>query len=180
MRFCAIVGHVIGHDILDPAQALAVRLLDQRFEGLVAAELGIEPVRIDHVIAVPATRARVKNRRGINIADAEVVQIRQNLARFGEAEVRRELQAIGGRRDLHCSAATAAPLLRRTRRDATRGSPLVFSASTCFGKRNKTSERPLARRLRRRVSSDGLSCLKSTRWYPRAPASGPCAGAPAR
>ncbi len=75
-----IVGHVIGHDILDPTQSKPPHVFVQRLEFFLAAELRIDLIGIDHVIAVQATRSCMKNRRRVNIGDAESMQIRQNCA----------------------------------------------------------------------------------------------------
>ena len=104
MRFCAIVGHVIGDNVLHPTQIVTPRPIDQREEFLLAAKLRVEPVGIDDVVAMHAARARVKDRRRVNIADTEFAQIRDHRVRVGKAELRGELQPIGRRRNFHGNA----------------------------------------------------------------------------
>src|SRR5581483_2865823 len=57
----AVVGHVVWHDVLHAAQAQAPRGGAQRGETGLAAELPIDAVRIDHVVAVAAAGARLKD-----------------------------------------------------------------------------------------------------------------------
>ena len=80
--------------------------LAQAQERLLAAELGIERVVVDDVVAVRAAGARLEERRGIEMADAERLQIRHDRGGVVEAEARRELQAIGRDRNRgrhHCA-----------------------------------------------------------------------------
>ena len=78
-------------------------------ECFLAAEFRIDPGRIDTVVAVRRSRPREKDRRRIDMADAELGEIGHDRARLVEAEVFVELQAI-------CRA-------RRRRREARRLRP---------------------------------------------------------
>ena len=67
-------------------------------QAVLAAELGIDPRRIDHVVAVQRARPRGHDRRGIEVADAERRKIRHQRGRVGEGKARVELQSHGGAR----------------------------------------------------------------------------------
>ena len=67
----------------------------QARESFLAAEFGIEPVVIDDVVAMRAAGARLQERRGIEMADAERAQIGHECGGLVEAEIRGELEAVG-------------------------------------------------------------------------------------
>ena len=113
----AIESHVVGHDILHPADALFLQHLTQQREPLHAAQFGIDEVRVHHVVTVLATLARREDRRGINIGHPQFGQIGGNGGCGVEAKIGRELQAIGrdgnahhgiGSSSLHVQAETPA------------------------------------------------------------------------
>ena len=94
-----IVGtdaHVVGHEVEQQAHAVLVQGLDQRLELGLRAELRVEVVEVDDVVAVGRARPRRGQRRGVEMADAEPGEVGHDLARRREAEARVELQAVGG------------------------------------------------------------------------------------
>ena len=104
----------------------------QAREAVLAAELRIERVVIDDVVAVRAAGARLQKRRRVEMADAERLEIGHERGGLVEAEVRRELQAIGRDRDrraasspLRCSSNTdhGGKLARRLRRPRSAARP---------------------------------------------------------
>ena len=68
-------------------------------EIVFSAELGIERVVVDDVVAVRAAGARLQVWRRVDVADAERGEIGHEPAPLLEAEVLRELQTVGGARD---------------------------------------------------------------------------------
>jgi hypothetical protein len=101
-------GHVVGDDVEhDPQPRLAHRG-DQRFELLPAAELLRDAARVDDVVAVRGARARLERRRQVQVADAEVAQVGDQLARLREAHAGAELQPVGRAQLRHVSPSCAA------------------------------------------------------------------------
>ena len=108
-----IVGEMhadmVGHEIEDQAEIVLLQRRAQPLEAGLAAELGIEPGVIDDVIAVGAALARLQEGRGIEMADAERLQIGHDGGGRVEAEICGQLQAVGrdrnGRRHHRCSDA---------------------------------------------------------------------------
>src|SRR5262249_13663632 len=68
-------------------------------EALLAAEVGAETAVVGDVVAVAAAGAGLQNGRGVAVADAQGVQIRDEVAGVAEGEVAVELEAVGRRRD---------------------------------------------------------------------------------
>ena len=66
--------HVVGHEIEDEPDVRPRERRAQTLEGVFAAELGIERIVIDDVIAVAAARARLEKRRRIEVTDAEALR----------------------------------------------------------------------------------------------------------
>jgi len=99
----AVVGtvdaHVVGHDVEDQPHAVAAQRRGEAPEVLLAADLRIEGVVIDGVVAVAASGPRFQAGRQIAMADAEFGQVRDHLRCLCQREVVVELQAIGGTRD---------------------------------------------------------------------------------
>src|SRR6185295_15044880 len=74
-------------------------------EALLAAELRIERAVIDHVVAVAAARPRREERRGVDVRDAERLEIGHDARGVVEAELLAELQPVGGERQSHGATA---------------------------------------------------------------------------
>ena len=74
-----IVGEVhadmVGHEIEDQAEIVLPQRLAETREAGFAAELRIELGVIDDVIAVRAALARLHERRGVEMGDAERLQV---------------------------------------------------------------------------------------------------------
>ena len=88
-----------GHEVEDQAEIMLFERLAQSFEAGVAAEFGIQPAVIDDVIAVGRALARLHERRGIEMRDAERLQIGNDFGGLVEIEIRGQLQPIGRNRD---------------------------------------------------------------------------------
>jgi hypothetical protein len=90
-----VVGrHVVGHDVEDQPDADAARGGGQRVELALAAELVRELAGIDDVVAVRGARPRLERRRQVQVADAEIAQVRQQLARLREPHGAAELEPV--------------------------------------------------------------------------------------
>src|ERR1700719_4133951 len=74
---------------------MGVQRIDQRPEIRLRADFRIEPIVVDDVVAVRRTRARLHDRRCVDMADAERRQIWHEGGRVAKREVAMELQAIG-------------------------------------------------------------------------------------
>ncbi len=90
--------HMVGYEIEDQADIVFFEGGGQPRESLLAAELGVEPVMVDDVVAMCAARTRFEERRGVEMADAEVFEIGNERGGVVEAEGLGELQPIGGER----------------------------------------------------------------------------------
>ena len=90
----AVEGHVVGHDILHPADALFLQHLTQQLEPFHATQFGIDGVRVHHVVTVLAPLTRCEDRRGVDIGHPQFGQIGGDGGGGVEAEIGRELQAI--------------------------------------------------------------------------------------
>ena len=89
-------AHVVRHDVEDQAEAVRAEGGRHGAEVGLAAELGVEAGRVGDVVAVGAAGARREDRRGVDVADAEVGEVGRERGRVGEAEGRGELQPVGG------------------------------------------------------------------------------------
>ena len=78
-------------------------------ESLVAAELRVEPVVVDDVVAVRAAGPRLEEGRGVEMRDAELLEVGRQRGGVVEAEGLGELQPVGGER--HRGRHQAPPLL---------------------------------------------------------------------
>ena len=85
-------GHVVRDDVEHHAEPGARELA----ERLLAAELLRDPRRVDDVVAVRRAGLRLHDRREVEVRDAELGQVRDELARLAEAEPRPQLQAVRG------------------------------------------------------------------------------------
>jgi hypothetical protein len=68
---------------------------DETLEVFLSSELGIERAMIDYVVTMHAAGARGRDRREIAVADAEVVEIPDQLGSVFEREVLVKLESIG-------------------------------------------------------------------------------------
>jgi hypothetical protein len=88
--------HVVRHDVEHDPEAGAASRFHQRPELLLAAEGVGDAARVHHVVAVGRARPGLERGRQIEVRHAEVGEVRHELARGGETEVPRELQAVRG------------------------------------------------------------------------------------
>src|SRR5262249_61279151 len=71
----------------------------QARERIPPAKLRVERIVVDHVIPVRAARTRLEKRGSIKVADAKRLEIRHQLRRLVETEIRSELETVGRERD---------------------------------------------------------------------------------
>ena len=64
--------HMVGHDVEDEAHAMLLQRRDKRGEFRLAADLRVEPVVIDDVVAVRRSRPRFHQWRRVDVADPEL------------------------------------------------------------------------------------------------------------
>ena len=82
--------HVVGHDVEDHPEAGPA----ESPELLLAAELLRQPCRVDDVVAVRRARARLQRGSEVQMAGAEVAQVRNELSCACEVEVREQLKPV--------------------------------------------------------------------------------------
>jgi hypothetical protein len=93
-RVFVVVGHVVGHDVLHPAQPGGLDILQKAFEILRRPELGVDGVGVDHVVAVEAAFSGPEDGRGVDRRDAQGVEIGDQSFGPAEAERRAELEPV--------------------------------------------------------------------------------------
>jgi len=91
-------AHMVGHEIEDQFEVISFQRGAQTGEAFLSAELGIDLVVIDDVVAVRAARPRLEKRRSIEMRDAELPEIRRERGGRVEIEIPGELQPIGCQR----------------------------------------------------------------------------------
>ena len=79
---------MVGHEIEDQAEIVLLQRRAQPFEAGFAAKFGIELGVIDDVIAMRAALARLHEGRGIEMRDAERLQIGDHGSGGVEVEIR--------------------------------------------------------------------------------------------
>ena len=98
-----IVGKVdadmVGYEIEDQPDIVLLQRRTEPFETGLAAELWIELVVIDDVVAMGRALARLHERRSIEMRNAEGFQIGHHGGGGIEIEIRRQLQTVGRDRD---------------------------------------------------------------------------------
>ncbi|EMR00888.1 hypothetical protein ADICEAN_03988 [Cesiribacter andamanensis AMV16] len=78
-RIVHIIGHVVGHNVLQPAHAGFLQLFMQSLQLFFGAQFGIDTVGIYHIIAVGAAGGGFKNRGGIEGTYPQLLQVGQDL-----------------------------------------------------------------------------------------------------
>ncbi len=146
-------AHVVRHEIEDVPHAVARAARRQALEVRGAADLRVERVVVDDVVAVRAAGARAKVRRAVQVADAERGQVGHERGGIGEGEAGVELQAIGGARDLRaraprrrCRGASSrrhrrAPAATATRHGASSPPAVAAPTSACVAKISRAGRR---------------------------------------
>ena len=124
-------GHVIGHEVDDHAHPGVTGGLNEPAKRLLAAELSGHARRVDDVIAVGRSRARLHDRGEVEVADSQRAQIADERAGVIEAEASRELKAVGGAHALPRTLADRFPFSCRAGRGVDQSSSSIdgfFSA----------------------------------------------------
>ncbi|MNH03433.1 hypothetical protein D3C79_626960 [compost metagenome] len=112
-------GHVVGHGVEDQPHAVLAQGADQALQRRLAAQLRVDLGRVDHVVAVARAGAGLEDRRGVQVADAQLGEIRHQRYCLVEGEVTVKLQAQCRGQRLHrsrsqaCSRAWASSSRRR-------------------------------------------------------------------
>ena len=91
--------HVVGNDVEKQAQALAVQLRRKVGKTFLSAELGIEPVVPGQVIPVHTAGPGLEDGRRVEVSDAELFKVADNVLRVGEREAFVHLHPISRDRD---------------------------------------------------------------------------------
>jgi hypothetical protein len=87
--------------------------IGQALEAGLAAELLAHPRVVDHVVPVRGAGHRLEHRRGIEVADAELGQVRHDRGRVVEREAGVQLDAVGGARWRAPANGLGAPSIHR-------------------------------------------------------------------
>ena len=94
-------AHVIGHDVQNSPEPVIAEGVDHRREIIFRPEFRIQLVMIGDVVAVHAAWSRLEDRREVDVADAELREVRRDRRRIIETEAGVQLQAIGRARNIH-------------------------------------------------------------------------------
>ena len=86
--------HVIGYEIEDQAEVVRLERIGEPREGFIASELGIESFMIDDVIAMRAAGPCFQKGRGVDMRNAEALEIRRDGRRIVKAEILGQLDAV--------------------------------------------------------------------------------------
>ena len=117
-------AHVVWHDVEQQSQAVRLDGRREALEARQATEFGIDLGRVDGVVTMRRSRPRFQDWGGIDVADAEFGDERQDFRRIGEGEALVELQPVG--RSRRC--------VDGARRGSQRAA-LVEHGGTCRGER---------------------------------------------
>ena len=91
--------HVVGDDVQQKTQTLPLQLRREIFKAFGSAKLGVETIVTRHVVTVHAARAGFKNGRGVEVADAQLLQVAHNGLGAGKSKIFVHLHPVG--RDRH-------------------------------------------------------------------------------
>ena len=89
-------SHVVGHHVEDESEAALVQRGDHPPEPVLAPQLVVEQVVVDHVVAVRRAGDGIEHRRGVDVRHAELVEVVDEECDVGEAEVGGQLESVGG------------------------------------------------------------------------------------
>jgi len=92
--------HVVRHEIEDETQPVHCERAAKAGEAVVVADLRIEAVIIDDVVAMRAASARLEKRRGVDVADTERCKIGRERGSVVEGEIAVELEPVGRDRNV--------------------------------------------------------------------------------
>src|SRR5579862_7835765 len=85
-------GHVVGHDIEEQPEAVALQPYAEGRELLFASEIGIKPGGVGGVVTMIAAVAALQKRGGVDVGDPKTLQIGEQGGRVAEREIAVELQ----------------------------------------------------------------------------------------
>ena len=89
-------AHVVGHNVQQQAHAMLAQCLGKGREALRTAQLWVQPIMPRDVVPMHAPRARLEDRRGIEVAHAQPLQVGNDRRRLVEGEPLVHLGAIRG------------------------------------------------------------------------------------
>ncbi|MFK4488705.1 hypothetical protein ABIA45_003783 [Bradyrhizobium sp. USDA 336] len=90
---------MVGDEIDDEPEIVLLKRLAQPRKAGLAAELGIELAVIDRVVAMGRAFAGLHHRRGVEMRDAQRLEIRNDRGGLVEIEIRGELEPVGRERN---------------------------------------------------------------------------------
>ncbi len=96
-------GHVVRDDVEQHVEPRA----GQRAKGRLAAQIVRDAPRVGDVVAVRRAAPRLERGGEVEVADAQVAQVGDELPGVVEGQVRTELQAVGGPHQARRSSSTA-------------------------------------------------------------------------
>jgi hypothetical protein len=88
--------HVVGHQVEQQPQVECTRGACEADEAGHAAQFGVDLRRVDDIVAVQAAGARTGDRRTVDMAHAQPLQVGQHGTRRVEVEALVQLHPIGG------------------------------------------------------------------------------------
>ncbi|MNF45948.1 hypothetical protein D3C84_270970 [compost metagenome] len=88
-------GHVIGHEVQHQAHVPGAQGLHQAPQCGLTAQFGIDPAGVDHIVSVRRAAARTEQGRGVQMADAQVAEVRHQRHRVIQGEATMKLQPEG-------------------------------------------------------------------------------------
>src|SRR5688572_8838187 len=94
-------ANVIRHEVRNMPHTMRPQSGHEGLKVFARADLRIECVVIDHVIAMHAARPRAEVRRAVDVADAEIREVGDQRSSVTKSELRIELNAVSGARNLH-------------------------------------------------------------------------------
>jgi len=89
-------AHVVGHDVHDQPHARAAQSGGQGVEPVPASQFGIEALMVHDVVAMGGAGPGHEDGGGVDMADAQVAQIGNDLQGMGKGEAGVKLQPVQG------------------------------------------------------------------------------------
>ena len=129
--------HVIGRDVQNQANSAPSETPRELGELFLRTDLRIELLMIGDVVTALAAAPRREQRRGVTVADAQIVEIIRQPCGLLESKPRIELQAVSGRRDARldrrCPILQSLPMIFIDSFEADRLLHLSFKAGNVGG-----------------------------------------------
>ena len=98
-------SHVVRHHVYDLAHPMLMQAGHESVEFFARADLRVQRLVIDDVVAVFAPGSRAQVRRAVDVADTKVCQIGYDSDGIPEAEAGMKLQPVGGARNAQSGCA---------------------------------------------------------------------------